>query len=111
MNLPVRLEFRPAGRVVTVAPGTSLRDVLFGEGVEFPCGGRGRCRGCRVRVLEGAAPVTPEDLGVFGPGDLEAGWRLACRLQARTDLVLELAQWEALILTRPSRSCRGRGWG
>jgi uncharacterized 2Fe-2S/4Fe-4S cluster protein (DUF4445 family) len=33
------------------------------------------------------------------PAELASGWRLACRAQAVDDLTLELAQWEATILT------------
>jgi uncharacterized 2Fe-2S/4Fe-4S cluster protein (DUF4445 family) len=35
---------------------------------------------------------------LFEGPELEAGWRLACRLRPRSDLTLELAQWEAPIL-------------
>ena len=31
--------------------------------------------------------------------ELEAGWRLSCQCRAEADLTLELAQWEAAILS------------
>ena len=96
MSVRVRLE--PLGRTLEVEPGTPLRDVLFGYGVEFPCGGRGRCRRCRVRVLEGAAPATADERQILGEAGLAAGWRLACRMEATTGLALEVAQWEASII-------------
>lgn len=98
MNRPVSLQLLPLGRTLAVAPGTPLRDPLFEAGLEFPCGGRGRCRGCRVRVLAGDLPVTPEDRQLLDAAELESGWRLACRAQAWQDLTLELAQWETRIL-------------
>lgn len=98
MNPPVRIELQPAGRSIEVSAGTTLQDVLFAEGVEFPCGGRGRCRGCRVRVTCGSVPPTSEDAALFEGSELEAGWRLACRLRPLSDVTLELAQWEAPIL-------------
>ena len=52
MSITIRLE--PLGTQVQTEPGAPLRDLLLPFGVEFPCGGRGRCRRCRVRVLEGA---------------------------------------------------------
>ncbi len=94
----VRIELLPLGKTVMVEPGTELQDVLFLHGVEFPCGGRGRCKGCRVQVLSGSLPASAEDVELFTPAELAAGWRLACRGQARTDLRIELAQWEAAIL-------------
>jgi len=87
----------PAGRRLTVEAGTRLQDVLFAEGVEFPCGGRGRCRGCRVRVLQGRLETTAEEREKLGEA-VEEGWRLACRHAVDGDLTLELAQWEMPVL-------------
>ena len=55
------LELSPAGLKMEVAAGTELQDVLFAQGVEFPCGGHGRCKGCRVKVLKGILPVGEEE--------------------------------------------------
>lgn len=99
----VRVKLEPLGRTFEVEAGTPLRDVLFGCGVEFPCAGRGRCRRCRVRLLEGGAPPTGDERRILSERDLAAGWRLACRMTAAADVVLEVAQWEASILTDESR--------
>jgi uncharacterized 2Fe-2S/4Fe-4S cluster protein (DUF4445 family) len=85
--------------VLSAQSGAPLVDVLFPEGVEFPCGGQGRCKGCKVRVLDGVLPPTPEDRALLTEAELAQGWRLACRAQVRADLTLELAQWEAPILS------------
>lgn len=98
----IRIELAPLGDILEVPRGTPLQDVLFAHGVEFPCGGRGRCKGCKVRVLEGDLPVTPEDRLKLPAADLEAGWRLSCRARAEANLRLELAQWEATILADDS---------
>lgn len=95
----VRIELQPMGVSFEVERDTPLQDVLFAHGVEFPCGGRARCKGCRVRVLKGSLPVTPEMEQVLKPEELAANWRLSCQGQAGQDLTLELAQWEAKILT------------
>ena len=99
MNLTARIDLLPLGHQLQVPVGTRLQDILFGQGVEFPCGGRGKCRGCRVKVLAGELPITPEDTERLDPTALSAGWRLACRAEVRGDLRLELAQWDASILT------------
>ena len=57
----VRIELLPLGKVLRVKRRTPLQDVLFAHGVEFPCGGRGRCKGCRIKVLAGSLPITEED--------------------------------------------------
>jgi uncharacterized 2Fe-2S/4Fe-4S cluster protein (DUF4445 family) len=53
---------------------------------------------CRVRVLEGSLPVTPEDAALLSPEDLRDGWRLACQARAGVPLTLEIAQWDSAIL-------------
>jgi uncharacterized 2Fe-2S/4Fe-4S cluster protein (DUF4445 family) len=94
----VRIELQPLGESFELERGTPLQDVLFAHGVEFPCGGRARCKGCRVRVLTGSLPITPEQELMLTPEELAAGWRLACCSKAERDLTLELGQWEAAIL-------------
>ncbi|MCC7373047.1 MAG: DUF4445 domain-containing protein [Verrucomicrobiales bacterium] len=98
MSSRVELILEPAGRSLAVEAGVLLQDELFAQGVEFPCGGRARCRGCRVRLLRGESPPTPDDAERLTASELKDGWRLACRLRASAPLTLEIAQWEALIL-------------
>jgi uncharacterized 2Fe-2S/4Fe-4S cluster protein (DUF4445 family) len=90
-----RIRLEPLGRSVDVAPGTPLSDVLFSYGVEFPCGGRGRCRKCRVRVLDGA-------LDASGDAREPDGTWLSCRCRTSGDVTLEIAQWETAILADDS---------
>ena len=78
----VHIELLPLGKVLRVKRGTALQDVLFAHGVEFPCGGRGRCKGCRVKVLDGVLPITEEERLKLTDGELAGGWRLACRGRA-----------------------------
>ncbi|HTR98763.1 MAG TPA: 2Fe-2S iron-sulfur cluster-binding protein, partial [Bacteroidota bacterium] len=99
MTPSVRITLKPLGASLDVPRGSPLQDVLFPYGVEFPCGGRARCKGCRVRVVGGTLPVTPEQERILSAGELAAGWRLACHCRADGDLTLELAQWEAAILS------------
>jgi len=99
MSDTVHIRLHPQGVAFDLERGTPLQDVLFAHGVEFPCGGKGRCKGCRVRVLEGSLPLSPEQERMLSPEELRAGWRLSCQCAADEDLTLELAQWEAAILT------------
>ena len=78
--------------------GTPLRDLLFEQGVEFPCGGQGRCRGCRIQVLKGKAEVNGAQRERLSPEEIAAGWRLACQCAVEGDLEIELRQWDAAIL-------------
>ena len=93
-----RVTLRPVQTELTAPAGTALRDLLFAQGVEFPCGGQGRCRGCRVQVLEGDASVNEAQQERLSPQELAQGWRLACQCALEDDLVIELRQWDAAIL-------------
>jgi len=98
----VRINLQPLGASFEVPRGVPLKEVLFAYGVEFPCGGRGRCKRCRVKLLAGWLPVTFEQEQVLSGEELAEGWRLACHTQAESDLTLEIAQWDAAILADDS---------
>jgi len=93
-----RITLRPVQTELTAPAGTALRDLLFAQGVEFPCGGQGRCRGCRVHVLEGATAINDAQRERLTADELAQGWRLACQCALEDDLVIELRQWDAAIL-------------
>lgn len=93
-----RVTLKPLGVELSAPAGTALRDLLFAQGVEFPCGGQGRCRGCRVRVLEGTVEINAAQCERLSAEELAAGWRLACQCSLQDDLVIELRQWDAAIL-------------
>lgn len=95
----VTIHLHPAGKVLRVQRGIRLQDILFEHGVEFPCGGKGRCKGCRIRLLEGSLPIHSEEQERLSSEELEQGWRLACLGRVEADLTIELAQWEAKVLT------------
>lgn len=98
MSERVRIRFEPAGTSVEVERSTPLQEILFRYGVEFPCGGAGACRGCRVRVLVGDLPPLRDDRELLGAEEIAAGWRLACRHRAAGNLTLAVEQWETVIL-------------
>jgi len=110
---PVSLRLEPLGQTLSVIPGTPLQDVLFPWGVEFPCGGRGLCKRCRVRLIEGRLPITAEDQRALRPAELAAGWRLACHARIEGPLTLEIGQWETAILAddTPFEFTPGEGLG
>lgn len=93
-----KLKLWPADLQWEVPEGTPLQDALFPHGVEFPCGGKGRCKGCRVKVLNGALRVAPEESALLTGAELAQGWRMACRHSMTGELTLELAQWEMPVL-------------
>jgi uncharacterized 2Fe-2S/4Fe-4S cluster protein (DUF4445 family) len=103
----VGLRFEPAGIAVRVPPDVTVFDAASWNGIaiDSTCGGHGTCKKCRVRVVEGAIPVTPLDTRAFGQGELEDGWRLACRAVAGEDLAVVVPPLE----TRPKAATVGVG--
>lgn len=90
---------QPIGKAIRAETGTALRDLLFDLGVEFPCGGNGTCRGCRIRVLEGHVALNALQEERLSKQEIDQGWRLACQCRVEGDLSLELRQWDAAILS------------
>jgi len=95
-KLTVRLE--PLGIVLKSNPGTPLMDILHAYGIEFPCGGKGTCHNCRVRILSGNVDSDPLYKGVLQAEGMDSSWRLACKSSIDQDVTLEVAQQDALML-------------
>jgi len=98
MKRYVRVRFEPIGKEVAVLPETPLSDLVQEYGVDFPCGGRGICGKCKVRIIEGNISLTAFHKQALENLDLDLDWRLACLSKVETDLVLEVDQWEQIVL-------------
>jgi len=83
-----QIEFQPVGRRGPCPAGETLLDCARGLGIELVslCGGMGKCRGCKIRVMEGRfSEVTPAEQKAFTEEELESGWRLACQTYPQSD--------------------------
>ncbi|MDX2432098.1 MAG: 2Fe-2S iron-sulfur cluster-binding protein, partial [Bacteroides sp.] len=87
----------PLGKEISVVEGTPLIDVLNEYGVEFPCGGKGTCGRCKVKLLEGSISTDPVHLKQLKKLKLDASCRLACMSKCDSDLTLEIGQFESII--------------
>ena len=103
----VHLRFEPDGTDVRVPAATSIFDAASWNGIaiDSTCGGHGTCKKCKVRVLDGDVPISPVDPRAFSPDELRDGWRLACRAEARADLVIDVPPLQ----TRPKAALVGIG--
>ncbi|MFH1213808.1 MAG: ASKHA domain-containing protein [Candidatus Neomarinimicrobiota bacterium] len=95
----INIYLEPLGKEVSVLPGEKLADVLFEYGVEFPCGGRGTCRKCRIRILQGDLAVNDQQKKALTPAEIASGWRLACQCRVTQPVSIELAQMETPVLS------------
>ena len=103
----VVLRFAPSGREVRVPPGVAVFDAASWNGIaiDSTCGGHGTCRKCKVQLTVGTAPVTSHDRRTFTDADLASGWRLACLINATSDLSVTVPP----LVTRPKAATVGVG--
>ncbi len=91
-----RVLFLPSEREVNVPPGAYLTAAAVRGGVVIvhDCDGQGVCSTCRIRVEAGAGRLSPveecerEQLG----SDIDAGWRLCCRVRVLGDAVVRVPE-------------------
>jgi len=103
MENKVTVEIQPSHETIFAKPGSSLQDILFDYGVEFPCGGAGTCGNCKIRLLRGNLEINDIQRNYFSEDELADGWRLACQCTVSEPVTLELAQWEMDILSDNQR--------
>jgi uncharacterized 2Fe-2S/4Fe-4S cluster protein (DUF4445 family) len=96
------IRLHPLGKEFTVNHQTPLIDVLHEFGVEFPCGGKGTCGKCKVRLLNGEIEITPTHQQKLEQLNLSSDWRLACYSHCTSDITLEIDQFNHLILADES---------
>ena len=92
------ISLHPLGKELRVNDQTPLIDVLHEFGVEFPCGGKGTCGKCKVRLLEGDLEISAEQQTKLDLLGLTTDWRLACYSRCTGDITLEIEQFKHLIL-------------
>ncbi|MBC8345504.1 MAG: DUF4445 domain-containing protein [Candidatus Marinimicrobia bacterium] len=102
MSNKVRVTLLPLNQSFEVEKESQLHDILFNYGVEFPCGGHARCRGCRIRIKEGHLPITDPQKNILDDKELNDGWRLACQGSVQDNLIIELDQWKSDVLSDDS---------
>lgn len=97
-----RISLFPLGKQLVVNDQTTLIDALHEYGVEFPCGGKGTCGKCRVKLLAGGIEMSVEHLQKLRNLNLSPDWRLACFSRCTSDITLEVGQFDHLILADES---------
>ncbi|WP_159519159.1 ASKHA domain-containing protein [Sunxiuqinia indica] len=96
------IRLHPLGKEIQVNHQTPLIDVLHEYGIEFPCGGKGTCGKCKVKLLDGSIDVTDFHRKKITEKEYETGWRLACLSHCTGDITLEVDQFNHLILADES---------
>src|SRR5215204_407453 len=96
----------PTQRSVRVPPGVTVFDSASWNGIaiDSTCGGHGTCHKCKVRI-DGPSPISRHDVKTFNRDQLDAGWRLACLVNATRDLTVDVPP----LTTRPKAATVGVG--
>jgi len=96
------IHLQPLGKTIKVNDKTPLIDVLHEFGIEFPCGGKGTCGKCKVKLLDGEIEMNIIHQLKIQKLGLSSDWRLACHSECTTDITLEIEQFNHLILADES---------
>lgn len=79
-RLPMpNITFQPSGKAVDAPSGSELLEAAREAQIEIeaPCGGKGTCGKCIVRIISGK--VDSDSLGVLSPAAVSRGYVLACK--------------------------------
>lgn len=88
-----QIAFQPLGRRVPAAEGQTILAAARDAGVPLAsvCGGAGTCGRCQVRLVRGtASPLGDDEAALLTPGEIAAGYRLACQARVLSNLELEV---------------------
>ena len=90
----VTIIFPPGSHRASVPKGTTVLRAAQQAGQEIvaTCGGRGRCRSCRVQIVTGPVPpATLVDCVQLGDDEVRERYRLACQAEIWDDLSVRVA--------------------
>ena len=87
----VKVTFQPSGRSIYVLPGTVLIEAAGRAGIilKTPCGGKGTCRKCKVRIVN-TEQMAQENAQDVDKGMLHNNYQLACQMHVEKNLVVEI---------------------
>ena len=87
----------PENIIVNVAKGTSLLSAAKSAGIDIasPCGGRGTCGKCAVKLVDGSCDMHND--AHLTQELKEAGYILACQVQVTGDMVIEIPHFSRLM--------------
>jgi uncharacterized 2Fe-2S/4Fe-4S cluster protein (DUF4445 family) len=85
------ITFEPSGKTIDAGPGTPLLEAAVKAGVEIdtPCGGKGACGNCMVKIKSGNADT--HDTGILSDDEIAEGYVLACKtIVSSSPLTIEI---------------------
>lgn len=89
----MNLTFFPEGKTIEILPQQTVLEAAQQVGIDIvaTCGGKGRCKSCRIKILEGEfSPPTAQEYKELGEHGIQRQFRLACQTTARSDGVVRI---------------------
>ncbi len=88
------LTFEPSQKQGNFPQGVSIRDAALELGIliESPCAGLGFCGKCKVKIPDGAGPVTAAERVKLTQDELDSNVRLACQATLQSDITCVIPQ-------------------
>jgi uncharacterized 2Fe-2S/4Fe-4S cluster protein (DUF4445 family) len=94
-NIAITVLTEDGGTTIVRGEGTLLEQLQnAGVYVSAPCGGRGKCGKCKVKVTAGSLDITDTDRAHFSPAELDAGFRLSCFAHPAEPITIEVPKGE-----------------
>lgn len=86
----IKVTFKPDNVVGYFPKGTSIYEAGKSIGIiaDTPCGGRGICGKCKVKILKGKSAPNSIEREKIAKDDLESGYRLACQNKISKEMVV-----------------------
>ncbi|OEF26293.1 NADH:ubiquinone reductase (Na(+)-transporting) subunit F [Vibrio rumoiensis] len=106
-DITISVNGDPEKAIITSA-GSKLLGALSSSGifVSSACGGGGSCGQCRVKIKSGGGDILPTELDHISKGEAREGERLACQVNVKTDMDIELPEeifgvkkWECEVIS------------
>lgn len=96
----IRIRFQNRVETINCLDGSNLLDLLHQHGysVYSPCGGKGRCGKCIVRVRGEAGSLTDPERRHLTRSQIEDGFRLACQVRASGTFEIDLSSADQLVI-------------
>ena len=111
-DITISVNGDPEKAIITSA-GSKLLGALSSSGifVSSACGGGGSCGQCRVKIKSGGGDILPTELDHISKGEAREGERLACQVNVKTDMEIELPEeifgvkkWECEVISNNNKA-------
>jgi NAD(P)H-flavin reductase/ferredoxin len=91
----MRVRLEPLGETIDCAPGETVLDAAFRQGLNLAHGCReGQCSACKCHLLSGDVDLKPYSSFALSEGEREGGYALMCRAVPTGDLEVELLHYD-----------------